>query len=127
MIREVSGDAQTLPVRCNCTEVDGQRIGDDHGQSRRFEFRLQPAGQVAIDLDGGQVVDALEQRARHRAPTGTDLDQRIARLGSDGIDDPRYVMPVDEKILRKALARCVQHSWLGWEVDFAIRRVDALE
>jgi hypothetical protein len=70
-------------------------------------FGPQRLGQVAVDFDHRQVIDPVEQRPRQRTVAGTDLDQPLASPGVYRIDNARYVMPVDQKILAEAFAGAV--------------------
>ena len=82
-------------------DVDRQHVGLDHVERR---VAAQARGEIAIELDHRQPLAAFEQRQRQRAASGTDLDQRVARLRIDRGDDPVDHRQVDEEVLAEALS-----------------------
>ena len=89
-------------------EVDGEHVGFDDVEPGR----LAPAGgQVAIELDLAlSAADAGEQRPGDRTESRTDLDQGLARLWVDSLDDRLDHALVDEEMLAEPLARAVRHG-----------------
>ena len=64
----------------------------------------QARGEIAIDFDGRDVARALDQACRQRAQTRSDLDDVVARMRIDRIDNARCVMRIGKKILTEPLA-----------------------
>ena len=69
----------------------------------------EPRDQVAVDLDRLEALDAIEQHGGQRAETGADLDETLARLRRDRIDDRGQDRRVGQEVLAEALARRVLH------------------
>ena len=65
----------------------------------------QPRSEIAVDLDRRDVSCALDQRAGQRAEARSDLDDVVAGLRRDRVDDARDVVRIGEEILPEALAR----------------------
>ena len=87
--------------------VEAQGVGHVQAQVPLVPAPAQARGQVAIDLDGVQVIDTLEQRRRERGEPRTDLDQDLPRTRMDRLDDRCHHRGVDEEMLPEALARHV--------------------
>ncbi len=79
------------------------------------ERRAQPRREVAVDLDGRDVSGARDEAAGQRRETGPDLDEVVAGLRVDRVDDPRDVVRVGEKILAEPLARLVSVHATGYQ------------
>jgi hypothetical protein len=78
-----------------------------HAEALRRGFRDQPRGEVAVDLDDGQVANALEQRMRERAQAGADLDDVVVWLRIERGENALDGAPVDQEVLAEALSRDV--------------------
>ena len=100
VVREVADDPQRGAER---REVELERVGDVQRQLRGREIGGESRGEIAVDLDGVEMPGALDQRPRQRGETRTDLDQPVAGLRRDGVDDARDVVRIGEEILAKAL------------------------
>ena len=81
-------------------EIDVEHVGLDHLETRRA---AQPHGQVAIELDDGERLAALEQRTGQRAAARPDLDEGLSRPRVDRVDDPVDHRSVDEEVLPEPL------------------------
>jgi hypothetical protein len=88
-------------------EVDGQHVGLDHLEPL---VAAQPGGEIAIELDHGQVPAALQQWLRHRAEARPDLDQRLPRPRIDRRDDRLDDRAVGQEVLPETLAGDVAHA-----------------
>ena len=93
-----------------CAEVHLEHIAFNHAQERVL---TQAARQIAVELDHGQVPQALDQRLRERGQAGTDLDHHLpgggCNFAHDGVDDGA----VGQEVLAEALAGNVLHGRLG--------------
>ncbi len=105
VVRQVADDAQRS--RGERRPVELQCVGFDQGQLVRRELLAQPGGEIAIDLDGGDVARAPDEFARQRGLPGADLDDRLVLARLDRIDDPLDHAPVMQEVLAEALARAV--------------------
>lgn len=85
------GDSPNEPDRAargQRGEIHSQHIGFDDAQFAMLRgLGLQARNQVAVDLDRGQRLDAIEQRPGRRALARADLDDAFARLRIDGAQD----------------------------------------
>ena len=73
----------------------GRKVGAEAGR------------EVAVDLDGGEMPSACDERRGQGGEPGADLDQVVSRRGRDRGDNPRDVMRIDEEILAEPLAGLV--------------------
>ena len=83
-------------------EVEFERVGDVQGQLPGRKLGREPLREVAVDLDRGEMPGTLDERPRQRGEPGSDLDQIVAGLRRDGVDDPRDVMRIGQEILAEA-------------------------
>ena len=95
--------------------VEFKRVGLVERELFRRERRAQPRREVAVDLDGRDVSGALDEAAGQRREPGPDLDQIVAGLRIDGVDDARDVVRVGEEILAEPLARLVSVHATGYQ------------
>src|SRR5574340_1290083 len=104
VVGQVADDAQVVT---QAAEIELQGIAAVHAEALGGPASLQARDDVAVELDGMQVRQALEQRASQRTEAGADLDDGFPRLRMDGVDDGVDGAVVDEKVLAEALARRV--------------------
>jgi len=104
VVRQIADDAQRRPQH---GIVEFERIRDMEREALRREFRREPRGEVAVDLDRMDAAGAFDERPGQRAESGADLDEIVAAPRVDGVDDPRDVMRIGEEILAEPLARLV--------------------
>src|SRR3546814_3681745 len=87
-------------------EVDVEHVGVDEGE---FAVRARGGGerlqQVAVEFDRRERAVALEQREGHRALAGADLDQPVAGLRVDGVDDPVDHAALVQEVLAEGFLR----------------------
>ena len=110
VVRQVADHAQ---ARGQGGEIEVERVGHDHVQPFRREFGGQRRGQVAVDLDRGELRQALEQRPGKGTFAGADFHKSIARLRRYRLDYPAEEVRVVEEVLAEALARDVTHARPG--------------
>mmetsp|Transcript_49602 Transcript_49602/g.116474 ORF Transcript_49602/g.116474 Transcript_49602/m.116474 type:complete len:241 (+) Transcript_49602:2960-3682(+) len=103
VVGQIADDAQprTLGGRQR-PEVDLQHIAFD---DLDIVAGAEPGGQVTVQFDDGQRPVSGQQRQRHRAEPGADLDQGLTRLRVDQVDDGVDQRRVGQEMLAKALAR----------------------
>src|SRR3546814_12355432 len=87
-------------------EVDVEHVGVDEGE---FAVRARGGGerlqQVAVEFDRRERAVALEQREGHRALAGAALDQPVAGLRVDGVDDPVDHAALVQEVLAEGFLR----------------------
>ena len=108
VVRQVADDAQ---AGWEAREIELERVGTVDGQLERRKARRQLGGEIAIDFDGLELAGALDERRGERALAGADLDQKIARRGSDGVDDARSHARVMQEMLPEPLTGSVRGRW----------------
>ncbi|CFE03908.1 Uncharacterised protein [Bordetella pertussis] len=104
VVRQIAHHPQPL---AELREIDRQGVGLDHGQPFGGVLPAQARGQIAVDLDRGQVIDAIEQGAGQRRQARTDLDHAVVARGPDGPHDRLDHALVGQEMLAEALARLV--------------------
>jgi len=86
-------------------EVDRQHVRADDVEladaTRAFAERND---EVAVELDGRQLAAGAQQRQRERALAGPDLDEPVAGLRSDRLDDAAQDARIVQEVLAEALA-----------------------
>ena len=112
VVGQVADDAQ---VGAKLRIVEFERVGLVERELLGRERRAQPRREVAVDLDGRDVSGALDEAAGQRREAGPDLDQVVAGLRIDRVDDARDVVRVGEKILAEPLARLVSVHATGYQ------------
>jgi hypothetical protein len=102
VVGQVADDAQlsTRHRGRQGREIDIEHVGLDHVEARGA---AEPDGQVAIELDDGECLAALEQRTGQRAAARPDLDQGLSGTRVDRADDPVDHRSVDEEVLPEPL------------------------
>ena len=65
-------------------------------------MRLQTSGQVAVQLDNGELVEAFANRFGQRGEAGADFNNRLAFLWIDGRDNAVDHKLIVEKVLPEA-------------------------
>jgi len=105
VVRQVADDAQLSAQRC---EVERQRIGDVQRQPLRRELGSERSGEIAVDFDDGQAAGPGQQRPGQRTQPRADLDEVLASLRCDRVDDARDVMRIGQEMLAEAFARAVR-------------------
>jgi hypothetical protein len=105
VVRQVADDAQLSAQRC---EVECQRIGDVQRQPLRRELGSERSGEIAIDFDDSQAAGLGQQRPGQRTQPRADLDEMLASLRRDRLDDARDVMRIGQEMLAESLARAVR-------------------
>ncbi len=101
VVRQVADDAQ---FGAQLRKVELERVGLVQRELRRRERRAQARREVAVDLDGRDVPGARDEAAGQRREARPDLDQVVAGLRCDRVDDARDVVRVGEEILAEPLA-----------------------
>jgi hypothetical protein len=110
VVGQVANHTQLLSGRHRQrAEVKLQRIARMDQQFFRIEGFLQAHDQVAVEFDHMQLVEVIEQQARHRAKTGADFDHGIGACRYDGLDNVLQDLLVGQKILAEAFAGYVFH------------------
>ena len=99
-----------------------QGIARMNNQARRIELLFQTLDQVAVEFNHMQLLQRLQQQARHGSQAGTDLDHRIIRLRVDGADDVVKYALVGQEVLAETLAWNVFH-----EFRFLLRRAPSAQ
>ena len=112
VVRQVADDAQ---FGAELRVVELQRVGLVERELFGRERRAQPRREVAVDLDGRDVSGARDEAGGQRREAGADLDQVVAGLRVDGVDDARDVVRIREKILAESLARLVSVHATGYQ------------
>ncbi len=88
-------------------------------QARRGIRCREVRGEIAIDLDDREVLDAFEQWARERAQARPDLDHVVIRLRIERGDDALDGAAIDQEMLAEAFARGNQgHTKSRIRLDF---------
>ena len=65
-------------------------------------MRLQSRGQIAVQLDNGQLVETLANRFGQRGEAGADFNNRLTFLRVDGRDNAVDHKLIVEKVLPEA-------------------------
>ena len=105
VVRQVADDAE---IGAEFREVERQRIGDVELEALRRKLGGERGGEIAIDFDDGQPVDLGQQRPRQRAQSRADLDEALAALRCDRLDDARDVMRIGQEMLAEPFARAMR-------------------
>jgi len=105
VVRQVADDAQLSAQRC---EVERQRIGDVQRQPLRRELGSERSGEIAVDFDDGQAAGPGQQRPGQRTQPRADLDEVLASLRRDRLDDAPDVVRIGQEMLAESLARAVR-------------------
>ena len=99
VVGQVADDAQR---RTQWREIEFERVSHVQGQLPGRKLGRKPLREVAVDLDRGEMPGTPDERPRQRGEPGSDLDQLVAGLRRDGIDDPRDVMRIGQEVLPEA-------------------------
>src|SRR5205085_7575783 len=99
---KVSEHPQPIP---KARKIEAQRVGDAQIETRRRVLGREPRGEIAIDFNDGQTLDAVEQGLRQGALPRADLDQRILAARVDRVANSLDVAAVDKEVLAEAPAR----------------------
>ena len=91
-------------------EIERQGVRFVQRELRRWKFFAQSRCQIAIDLDRREVAGSRDEAGCQRGKTRSDLDDVIAGARIDRIENERYVMRIDEKMLTEATPRSVPAS-----------------
>ena len=83
-------------------------------------MRAQLPGQIAVQLNHGQVTQPLHQWPRHRRQPRPDLNHVLTGLGRNRLHDVFNDVSVRQKMLTESLARYVFHG-VGVLLSMAIR------
>jgi hypothetical protein len=94
-------DHDMMPVQLECVTLDDANGG---------KLLSQQWNEVAIDFDRGDVRTARDQLRGERPLPRPDLEDAIARLGIERIDDPREDPGIGEEVLAETFARSVRHA-----------------
>jgi hypothetical protein len=105
VVRKVADDAQIPEPSVAKSKSSASATCSVNSFGR--ELGSKPCGEIAVDLDGVHVAGALDQRPRERREARADLDERLARMRLDRIDDAPDVMSVGEEVLAEALSGLV--------------------
>ena len=103
VVRQIAHDAQfgcAQGVRQG-GEIDFEDIAFHHIQALAA---TQAGGQVAVQLNHGQLPQALKQGLGQGHQAGANFHHGLARLRCNGAHDVVNDGPIDQKILAKALA-----------------------
>ena len=126
-VRDAAGSGTAAAWRCcraGCPpgaaappQLRRQRVRSNSSASPSCRRSAGPAGaqgggQVAVDLDRIERVDALEQVGGERARAGTDLHQVLARPRVHRVDDPAQDALIVQEVLAETLARADHARWL---------------
>ena len=104
VVRKVADDAQVGAERC---VVELERVGFVQRERGGREVRAQARREVAVDLDRGHVSGARDELAGQRGEPRPDLDDPVARLRRDRIDDAADVVRIGQEVLPEPLARAM--------------------
>src|SRR4030095_7240130 len=101
VVRQIADDAQSRTQR---RIVESQRIGDVQRELVAGKVGGEARSEIAVDLDVVDRSGTLDQRAGKSGQPRADLDQVVAWMRIDGVDDLRDVMSIGEKILPKTFS-----------------------
>ena len=90
-----------------CAEIDLEHVGLDHIE---IVAQAQARGQVAVQLNHGELAQTLDQRLGQGHQAGANLDHGLARLGVNGFNNVVDDGAIGQKILAKALAGNMFHE-----------------
>src|SRR6476469_8134216 len=109
VVRQVADDAQPRSER---REVESECIGDVQLETVGLKTFPQPRREIAVDLDRRDAAGARDERVGQRGESRAYLDDVVAGLRIDRLDDSPGVVRVGKKMLAEALARRVSvHQW----------------
>src|SRR5437762_14135710 len=91
-------------------EIERQGVRFVQRELCRRKFSAQSRRQITIDLDRREVAGSGDEAGRQRGKTRSDLDDVIAGARIDRIENARYVMRIDEKMLTEATPRSMPAS-----------------
>jgi len=89
-------------------EVDPQHVGL---YDLKPLTQAKPGGQIAIEFNHAEGLDALQQRQGHGAQARADLDQGLAWARVYGIDDGFDDVHISQEMLTEALAGYMLGHW----------------
>src|SRR5436190_1083152 len=102
VVGEIANGTQFL---AELRKIECQGVGLVQGELRRWKVAAQPRSQIAVNLDRGKVTGSREKTGRERGKARPDLDDVIAAPRIDRIENARYVMRIDEKVLTESAPR----------------------
>ncbi len=106
VVRQISDDPQTAAARPGeRSEVELERVRLVQREALwRPKLGVEQRGQVPVDLDRIEARGPIHEQTCQGTPSGTDLDQTVGGLGTQGRDDAVQDRGVVQEVLAESFA-----------------------